>query len=68
MLKKECCKQCRNNISKIWGWTDYDELRWKEGIIECPFAKYKYGGKYWAWIKIKDKPPEKCPYYLENII
>jgi len=69
MLKKELCKKCINCWIKTCGWREWDERRWKEGIIECPFAKYKYGkGKYWEWIKITEPPPPKCPYYLENVI
>jgi len=66
MLKKECCKQCHQNMF-CYGWTCHDEEVW-EGIklIVCPLI---YLGKEDSNIrKIKEQPPKKCPYFLENII
>jgi len=65
MLNKECCKKC---LKKYWedgfGWTEYDEMEWeKRGNVLCP-EEYREERHR----NINNKPPIKCPYYLENII
>jgi len=64
MLKKECCKRCWNSTD--YGWDESDEGWWKEGVICCP---YKYIGKGEPlWISIIEKPPSKCPFFLEHVL
>jgi len=64
MLKKKLCKKC---ISKIFsGWTEWDEDWWKDGEVLCPS---KYVEKKEINIReTTEKPPLKCPYYLENLL
>jgi len=65
MLKKELCMKCWESIYP--GWTELNERIWKEdGILICPL-KYIEQGEF-NIRKIKDRPPIKCPYYLENIL
>jgi len=62
MLKKKLCKKCRNKF-RIRGWTGYDEIRWKKGDVLCPFF-IKISIKN----KIKDRPPDLCWFFLEQIL
>jgi len=65
MLKKKICIKCWNLIDGI-GWTEYNGKLWKKGEVYCPI---KYVGAREGNIrKIIGKPPENCPYYLENTI
>jgi len=63
MLKKEICKKCRKRLRIRWD--GYDEKYWKEGVIYCPL---KYIEDECVDRKTTDKPPIKCPYYLENLL
>jgi len=65
MLKKEICQKCCNN-SFLFGWTEFDESWWKEGKVYCPDDWVEGGEK--TLRKITDKPPNKCPYLLEQIL
>jgi len=74
MLNKKCCKKCRNNYAeeedyKYDGmeWNESDERRWKNGYVYCP-DEIVDDIKEEISRKTKDKPPSKCPYYLENVI
>jgi len=63
MLKKKLCKKCWNK--QLVRWRIENEIGWKEGDVYCP-GTYIDPGK---WLrKTTDKPPSKCPFYLEHII
>jgi len=69
-LIKKLCIKCWNKRhivgGNMWKWEEGDELRWKDGEIFCPS---EYLGEEEGWIrKTTDKPPIKCPYYLEHTI
>jgi len=65
MLNKECCKKCHQN-EYLGGWMKFDEQRWEiEGEVCCPLECPKKGESN---IRITDKPPNKCPFYLEHVI
>jgi len=76
-LKKEYCKNCHNNygeffndedecVKQDWIWDENnDERDWKDGYVYCPVEYTTMEERY---RKITRKPPENCPYYLENII
>jgi len=77
MLNKECCIKCRNNYAEEeyyendwmgWKleWTEDREKQWKEGEIYCPVVYLEINE--WRVRRITEQPPEKCSYYLENII
>jgi len=73
MLKKECCKKCRNNYAEEeyyeypgMEWTELREKQWKEGIIYCPVVYLEIDE--WKARKITEQPPDRCPYYMENIL
>jgi len=63
-LKKELCIKCwdSNKIGR-YGWCEWDETNWKNGVIECP---EKYIEEY-DKRDIKE-PPSKCPFMLEHIL
>jgi len=65
-LKKEICQKCWNGhgISHS-GWGIYDEERWEEGCVSCPFV---YLGKERRTRYITDSPPPNCPYLLEQVL
>jgi len=64
-LSKKLCQKCVNKTEDI-GWKKkYDEERWDVGEVLCPLI---YIGKERRTIKIKDKPPPKCPFILEHIL
>jgi len=65
MLKKELCKKCKKKFD-ITVWDGVDEMWWKEGVIWCP-DKYVEKGEGNPR-SITNKPPIRCPYYLENIL
>jgi len=66
MLKKELCKKCWNNIPDI-GWTKYDDEWWDEWeVVLCPTIYLEEGESEMR--EITDKPPNKCPCYLGNIL
>ena len=75
MLNKELCKKCMNTYADsflnkerlLTEWNMFDERRWEEdGLIVCPFDyKNKREGNI---RKIDDKPPNCCPFYLEQVI
>jgi len=74
MLKKEICKKCWNKKHIVdrdrWGWTAFDESRWRHGIIICP-PEYRENieGEYGDNTrKITEQPPTNCPFLLENIL
>ena len=63
MLNKEICKKCVvawRREKNCGGWIDYDEVRWKDGIVCCHGTN--------RYVNINEKPPEKCCYFLEQII
>jgi hypothetical protein len=72
MLKKELCK-----------WEDIDERHWKYGYVCCPYENHQakeqrdisaYGLYGYVCppidfgMEIKYKPPEDCPYVLEQLL
>jgi len=64
MLNKELCIKCWEEYGG--GWIGIDERRWKQECVVCP-SIYLEKAKI-IYRKITNKPPTKCPYYLENII
>jgi len=67
VLKKECCEKCwSGSCGGIMFSTEMDEKQWEEGLVFCP-SQYREKGERDV-IKTTDKPPSKCPYYLENIL
>jgi len=74
MLKKECCIKCLNAIDDEIGWSlwcldwiESDEERWeKRETVYCPEYYIEEGESIIR--SITAKPPDKCPYYLENIL
>jgi len=78
MLKQELCKKCRNIFADSFGkhrnvvrWADMDERYWKEGIVFCPTNYLEKGEMIEGATtgrKTTELPPNKCPYYLENLI
>jgi len=65
MLKKKLCKKCMKRLDI--GWIEDDEIWWEEqGIVYCPMIYL--GEKEIIYRDITDKPPSKCPYFLENIL
>jgi len=66
MLRKELCIKCHQNIFTS-GWHKSDEKYWKEiGHVFCP--SIYLGREEFNIRKITDKPPSKCPFFLEHII
>jgi len=76
MLKKECCMKCWNKSDVLKngevveffgkGWTKPDEQCWESGYVRCP-GMY-LGERDSKAGEITERPPENCPYYLENIL
>jgi len=64
MLKKELCKKCRNK--SMVKWTKWTEANWRMGYIYCSH-KYREGGEL-IESKTTDRPPEDCPFILEQIL
>jgi len=73
MLIKELCKKCWNTYAEsidnedsrgILRWDGYNESHWKVGEIYCP-SIYLGKGEFNIRDITKDKPPSKCPFYLE---
>lgn len=64
MLSKDICRRCKNKNHLYKRWNQYDEIRWKEGIINCsikhPKIRYVVESIY--------KLYEECPYMLEHLI
>jgi hypothetical protein len=58
MIDKEICKKCIEKEYPHSGWTEYDEKRWKAGIISCSFDDL---------FDIK-KVPIDCRYKLEQLL
>jgi len=67
MLKKELCIKCWANTG-FQGWNECNERVWKrrERVI-CPIL-YTDFTDYGAGRKITELPPERCPFYLEQVI
>jgi len=76
MLKKEYCQKCWNAYTEFFDteesknmirWNKEDEKRWEEeGVVWCPL-KYLVEEEL-IDRRITEQPPEKCPFYLENVI
>ena len=73
MLNEEICRQCWQHSKSTWanwkavlstGWATYKGRRDEEACIWCPIIK---NGVRLS-TKVKDSPPEWCPYVLEHII
>jgi len=77
MLKKKLCKRCWNGyvesvidneyIKSVQKWNENDEQFWKEGVVCCPQI-YRKKEVVESLIKITGKPPENCPYLLEQLL
>lgn len=60
-LSREICKRCCNEYYSVVGqWSEYDDDRWKKGVIRCPSRYNDYDGT--------KMPPERCPYHLEHVM
>jgi len=68
MLKKKVCKKCWYEIEIIHGdgWRVCDEQDWKKGKVYCPLNYIKDNENIFR--NITEQPPERCPYYLENLL
>ena len=70
MLKKELCKKCYNQIGGKLKWSEKNEEKWRDGIVECLMtiknenATWIYGRKH----LITDEPLDHCKYFLEHTI
>jgi len=66
MLKKELCKKCKNSTD--FGWVVMNDGSWweREGEMWCPYKYIEKGESNPR--KITDKPPSRCPFYLEHVI
>ena len=65
MLNKNICKKCNENSD--YDWTDKDEYRWEKGVVWCPFVDGTKAKNYLE-ADINNKPPEYCPYILEQLL
>jgi len=82
MLNKSLCKKCWQNTYNKWfrkkariikkqkdyenAWEKQDgEENWEKEIIYCPPAYRKIINSF---RKTTAQPPEKCPYFLEQIL
>jgi len=69
MLKKKFCKKC---WKKSWhpplpGIHEYNEHGWEEqGEICCPSRHVTKDESMFR--DISDKPPKKCPFFLEHTV
>jgi len=79
MLNKKYCQKCWTivadsynanmkfyNDEMVIGWSENDEKDWEKGIVYCPVDYRNEGEK--PYTKIIEKPPDKCPFILENIL
>jgi len=55
---KAICKECINRLEPRRDWDQWDESRWKEGVVMCLFEL----------LKTDDPPPERCPFALEQAV
>ena len=70
MLKKKFCTRCYENryTGQDYG-HNYLERDWEKGYVICPPNNVL--NSEWTWgiqIEIYNKPPEQCPYILEQIL
>jgi len=74
MLSKKLCIKCLNKKAPIWNPTD--ESNWEEGFVNCRSVSVSHspgdlGGMvttYGREAKIKDPPPEWCPYRFRQAV
>ena len=67
MLNKKVCEKCCS-IYFHWETTIKDEEgyfknNWENEMVHCHYLLNDY-----RTVGIKDKPPKKCPYILEQVI
>ena len=77
MLNQSICKRCLVEEVKAYGqkpedgWTYTDEMNWEGdghaggGYVACPGVNLDLGPHF---AKIKEPPPEWCPYAAEHVV
>ena len=63
MLNKEVCKRCMETHATV-GWEPSDEVTWEnKGQVHCTFLMHS---RY--IVRVKDTPPEECPFAFEHAL